>query len=402
MIKNSMFLKIFIFVLTITIFSSCSKQNDRVMLSAKDRQWLKSEAARQLKGCQRIAHDGTVLFTPDGEGRYGALWTRDFSYMVENAFDLIPKDQMKAAILYLLHGQRKNGCIPDRVQVDGLAIYSAGPVGQPLGDPPTDNSQFMVKLVADYVQGTGDVDFFRRHSQQLIAAMDFTPRTASGLIYINPAHPHSPYGFTDTIAKTGELLFSSLLYWEASQRLTTLFKQTGNQKSASDFEHRASLIEKNIFKLWDKDNGMFLAATADCHQIDIWGNAYAVYINFPLKNRKDRIVDFLATNYEKFVMNGQIRHLVAPQHWEKTLVPIAPETYQNGAYWGTASGWVACALANKYPQLSQKLLTELIAYYKKNGAFECINSDYTKLKNYVVSVTNPLGVLNRCFYSRIH
>jgi len=392
---NSMSRNFLFVALAIILASSCSKEKSRAWPSADSQQWLKSEAARQLKGCQRIAHDGTVLYTPDGEGRYGALWTRDFSYMVENAFDLIPKSQMKAAISYLLNGQRKDGCIPDRVQVDGLAVYSAGPVDHPLGDPPTDNSQFMVKLVADYVQGSGDMDFFRRYSQQLIAAMNFTPRAPSGLVYIDPAHPHSPYGFTDTIAKTGELLFSSLLYWEASQRLTGLFKQINDEKTARDFEHRAELIEENIFILWDKDAGMFRAASVDCRQTDIWGNAYAIYIHFPFGKNKYRIMDFLAKNYEKFVIKGQIRHLLAPEHWEKTLVPIAPETYQNGAYWGTASGWVACALAEKYPQMSQTLFAELIKDYKKNGAFECINSDYAKLKNYVVSVTNPLGVLKR-------
>ena len=141
-----MSLKILFFALAITLVSSCSKKNNRPLLSREAQQWLKSEAARQLKGCQRIAHNGTVLYTPDGEGHYGALWTRDFSYMVENAFDLIPKDQMKAAIRYLLNGQRKDGCIPDRVRVDGLAVYSAGPVDHPLGDPPTDNSQFMIKI----------------------------------------------------------------------------------------------------------------------------------------------------------------------------------------------------------------------------------------------------------------
>jgi len=394
--KGNFMSRIFLFVALAIIFaSSCGKENNLALLSAESQQWLKAEAARQLKGCRRIAHDGTVLYTPDGEGRYGALWTRGFSYMVENAFALIPTDQIKAAIRYLLNGQRKDGCIPDRVQVDGLAVYSAGPVDHPLGDPPTDNSQFMVKLVADYVNGSGDVDFFRRHSNQLIAAMNFTPRSASGLVYIDPTHPHSPYGFTDTIAKTGELLFSSLLYWEACQHLVALFKQMNDGKTAQDFEHRAALIGKNIFILWDKDAGMFRAASVDCRQIDIWGNAYAVYINFPLANKKDRIMAFLAKNYAQFVMKGQIRHLLSPEHWERTLVPITPETYQNGAYWGTASGWVACALAEKYPHLSRTIFAELTADYKKNGAYECINSDYAKLKNYVVSVTNPLGVLNK-------
>jgi hypothetical protein len=106
--------------------------------------WLNEAASDMLRRCRIIAHDGTVLFTPDGSASYRALWTRDFAYMVENVGDLIDPAEMRAAILYLLRDQRADGCIPDRVQADGLAVYSAGPIECPLGDPPADNSQFMV------------------------------------------------------------------------------------------------------------------------------------------------------------------------------------------------------------------------------------------------------------------
>jgi hypothetical protein len=358
-------------------------------------EWLKAEAVRQLSGCKITAHDRTILYTPDGEGNYEALWTRDFSYMVENVFDLIPTDQILAAIKYLLNGQREDGCIPDRVQADGYSIYSAGPVNQPLGDPPADNSQFMVKLVFDYVNNTGDLDFFKQVSDQLVSAMNFTPRSQSGLVFIDPQNPHSPYGFTDTIAKTGDLFFSSLLYWEASKILTELFEKINRKELVQDFQKRASQIEKNIYSLWDPQKGMYLAASHGCSQVDIWGNAFAIYIDFPLGNKKRKIENYLAQNFTSIVKRGQIRHLPKPEHWEKTLFSVPPETYQNGAYWGTASGWIAYALFESHPNLAKNIFKELIYDYQKNGVFECINNDYTKIKNYVVSVINPLGAIKK-------
>jgi len=376
------------------LFCVAKKQD---FVSPEEFNWLKTETTEQLQGCQLLASDGTMLYTPDGKGNYAALWTRDFSYMVENAFDFIETEHIKAAIEYLLAGQRADGCIPDRVQGDGLAVYSAGPVNNPLGDPPTDNSQFIVLLIYNYIKHTGDLDFFRSGSQpncdKIVAAMNFTPRTKSGLVFINPEKPHSPYGFTDTIAKTGELLFSSLLYWEASEKLATLFNKIDNHTLADDFRNRAKLIEMNLDKLWDEKTGMFWAASEDCRQIDIWGNAYAVYIHFPLKGKRRQIVNYLKDSYNKIVFKGQIRHLPAPEVWQKTLIPIGPGTYQNGAYWGTAAGWVAYALAEDYPELAKKIFHDLIVSYRTVGAFECINSDYTQLKNYVASVTNPLGAL---------
>ena len=221
--------------------------------------------------------------------------------MVENSYNLIPADHIQRGILYLLAGQREDGCVPDRVQADGLAVYSAGPVGAPLSDPPTDNSQFIVKLVADNVRATGDLDFFRGVAGKLVRAMDFTPRSRDGLVTIDPARPPSPYGFTDTIAKTGELLFSSLLYWEASRELAALFEKAGDAARAGEFEARAGSIERNVGSLWDEKAGMFLAASVDFRQIDIWGNAYALYVEFPLGPKRERIIRYLARNYSRII-----------------------------------------------------------------------------------------------------
>lgn len=365
------------------------------VVSAGDIAWLDAEARRQLHGCVITARDGTPLYTPDGQAHYAALWTRDFAYMVENASDLIPRDHIRSGILYLLAGQNDAGCIPDRVQKDGMAVYSAGAVDMPLGAPPTDNSPFMVKLVADYVAATGDRELFRGAADKLVRAMDFTPRSGRGLVYIDPAHPHSPYGFTDTVAKTGELLFSSLLYWEASLRLVELFAAAGDPTRSAEFAARAGAVERSLDTLWDDRIGMFLAAAIDCRQVDIWGSAYAVYAGFPLGKKRERILKYLEKNYSGYIYRGQVRHLPEPLVWDRMLIAIAPGTYQNGAYWGTASGWVAWCLAERRPDLAARLVRALVADYRKQGACECVNVGYEKLRDYVVSVVNPLGALRR-------
>lgn len=42
-----------------------------------------------IRGCEKPACDGTVLYTPDGVGNYDALWVRDFGYMAEYCGDLM-------------------------------------------------------------------------------------------------------------------------------------------------------------------------------------------------------------------------------------------------------------------------------------------------------------------------
>lgn len=53
-------------------------------------------------------------------------------------------------------------------------------------------------------------------------ALEWSPRSPRGLVWNDPARPHSPYGFTDTVGKTGELFFESLLYWTACRRFARL------------------------------------------------------------------------------------------------------------------------------------------------------------------------------------
>ncbi len=354
-----------------------------------------------LAGCRVTANDGTVLYTPDGKGNYRALWTRDFAYMVENAGDLIPPEHVEAGLRYLIRGIRADGAAPDRVRPDGVAVYVAGAEGHPLGEPNIDNAQFLV-IAADShlkrVPPAARVKLFREWAGPLRRALDYIPCSPAGLVFNDPARPHSPYGFTDTVAKTGELFFESLLYWTACQRLAHWCERHGETATAQELHQLAGLIETNLVRLWDEPAGAFLAASVDCRQLDVWGNAYAIWLDFPLGERRARLLDFLARQRERFLFKGQVRHLLKGEHWRRLLTPVEPERYQNGAYWATASGWMIWALAQRDPALGRQLWTELIADFRANGVFECVNEGYRQLDSYVVSAANPLAAARRLGY----
>lgn len=108
-------------------------------------QGLRAMTEKQLGGCILRAYSGIPLYTPDGMGNYRALWTRDFAYMLEYAGELIPLEHAVADVEYLLAGAGEDGWIPDRVGAGGL---EAGVAALPLDE--------------------------------------------NGLIYNDPADPHSP------------------------------------------------------------------------------------------------------------------------------------------------------------------------------------------------------------------
>lgn len=93
---------------------------------------------------------------------------------------------------------------------DGVAVYVAGPEDRPLGEPNLDNAAFLV-IAADahWQRGLPAARrrLFREWNPPLRRALDYVPRSPAGLVFNDPARPHSPYGFTDTVGKTGELFF---------------------------------------------------------------------------------------------------------------------------------------------------------------------------------------------------
>jgi hypothetical protein len=80
------------------------------------------------KGVARNAGiNASFAFTPDASHGYGAQWTRDFAYTIAGgAPGLMDAASVKAAVRYTFAGMRADGCVPDRVQVDGASIYSPG------------------------------------------------------------------------------------------------------------------------------------------------------------------------------------------------------------------------------------------------------------------------------------
>lgn len=171
-----------------------------------------------LLGGRVKADDGTILYTPDGRGFYRALWVRDFAYSLQSAGELIPGEDMKKAIDFVIRGARPcDGWIPDRVEPDGTARYTAGDETFP-ASPNLDTGPYLV-LCADVYLKRLPLDQAR---QQFLAWRNAMERSLSCLP-VNEDHlianfaqpPHSGYGFVDCIRKTGLVAMETLLYWDA-------------------------------------------------------------------------------------------------------------------------------------------------------------------------------------------
>lgn len=357
-------------------------------LSEKEVKWIREATLQQLKGSRVKSSGGTWIHTPDGIGNYKALWTRDSYYMVEYAGDLMDPDEVKASIHYLLDGQREDGCMPDRVNAEGQAVYSPGAPGKPLADHALDNGPFMAMMVCSYVNRFDDKKLFEEVEPKLRKGLDHTCVKESGLVYNDPNNPQCVYGFTDIVKKTGNLLFSSLLFYKANNEMYKLCEKYQCANS-SIYKRRHEYVRQSIHKLWDEDSGMFWAADIDCKQLDIWGSAYAVEVGIATEEQALKIAAFLVKHHNEIAKRGQIKHLVhGDSTWNKLFIPCEAGTYQNGAYWATPLAWMVPVYAKLDADLAKQIVKDVITDFKENGINECINDGYVKVPNYVVSATN--------------
>ena len=149
---------------------------------------------------------------------------------------------------------------------------------------------------------------------------------------------------------------------------------------------------------------MLLASTGKSNQPDVWSTAMAVYFGILEGDRLDKTCRFLADSYKNGTLakNGNIRHILTCDDfsdstaWEKSLAVI--NTYQNGAYWGTATGWVCYSIAKVNVEAARQLAKQYIddlseGDYRKGQKFgapwECYNKDAAQNAVYMATVTCP-------------
>lgn len=354
-------------------------------------------ADRLIRACKKVAYDGTVLFTPDGVGNYDALWTRDFGYMVEYCGDLMDPHEIRGCIEYSIQRARTDGWMPDRSELGGDAVYAAGAKGAPVGKANLDNTPFLVFAVYYYfrlISKSEAASSFALWKDALDIGLDCIPVNSEGLVWNDSKDPHSPYGFTDTVCKTGRLFMESVLYWRACRMMQELHARFGSADKASEYAVRCSNVEKNIILLFDSDLGVFVAADGYCRQTDVWGMLYTLAVDFPLDSSIEKsVVDWLLKNRHRYLYKGQVCQLPDGAPWEKLLIDVPAGEYQNGAYWATASGWALDFFRKWDPAFAEDLLDSLLLDFEDDGICECINDGYRKLPQFVVSATNARGGL---------
>ena len=392
----------------------------------------------QRRGNSPTNSVGFTLICPGGN--YPAYWVRDFAMSLESGF-VTPGEVLNHL---RLTARAQNGptarrlanglvippfAIPDHINFDGGAVFYPGTMssGNNQGNgaygmlPPVDDHYEFVHIAYRYYVAAGATNFLGEPIggmnllDRLIAAFD-APRVdgQTGLVETGVDDRAVGFGFYDTVHLTGKMLFPSLLRLRAAGQLAELTEALGLADKAASYRRIKSRIMENVAPTFAGLEGLggWLRASTDVGaQADVWGTLYALQARV-LPEEAGLAAERAVL---KAVHEGTITHQAAVRHvptdldysptsaWEKTA-GVRVNTYQNGGYWHTPTGWLIAVVGRTDRALAFKLFDQFLRHlrdddYRLGGGrqapWECLGpGGYTQNGVYMTSVALPLAIFN--------
>lgn len=392
-------------------------------------------------GRSKIANTtGIALITP-GKDTYPAYWIRDFSMALDSG--LIDTGEIREHLLLAARSQNgpaerrlANGLwlppwsIPDHVNYDGRPTFYPGTYasGEDQGDgkfgriPPMDDHYEFVHIAHVYWMASRDAAILRSEiaGVSLFERLEHAfaaPRSdpATGLAETTEEDRAVGFGFCDGVTHTGKLLFASLLRYRAAGELAVLASAIGDHRKVETYQAIRQRIRANLYPTFARAAGAGVwlrAATGLSGEADVWGTLFALHLDIldPAQAADVRRTIADAVRRGTLTHEGAVRQVPTDQDfsattaWERCAWRL--NTYQNGGYWHTATGWLVEALWESDRPLALRVFAEMIAHLRRedfrqgvaNGApWEVIGRSAKARQNavYMASVALPYGILKR-------
>jgi len=342
------------------------------------------------------------LLVPSGDMKYPSFWVRDAAMTAESG--LIGVDELHDWIEFICrYGQ--NGvegrqlennlyippwAIPDHINYDGGSVFFPGTyesgINQGTGlcgyQPPHDDAFYFISMMYQFslssskemtisflttpLDGLSPLDRAMKAFDSSLTDID------TGLCRSVLPHYIVDWGFCDQITKSGLLLFPSLLKLRAAKHMEKMTKLCHYHEESERFSAIAKNTKAFITEEFSSEEGWLLSSTGICRQPDVWGTAFAIFIDALDGEILDKAIEALKDGYlrKQVSRDGYFCHVPMEydhsekSSWEKAI----PEKgkYQNGGFWATPTGWYAYALSLSDKELARRLMTELAEHTNAN------------------------------------
>jgi hypothetical protein len=223
------------------------------------------------------------------------------------------------------------------------------------------------------------------------------------------------FGFCDNETHTGKLLFASLLRYRAAGEFAELSRAVGRGQHERGYRQIQKAIQANLVPTFADAKaigGWLRAATETSRQPDVWGTLFALHLGVLGRREAGAARKTIADAVRRGTITheGGVRHVPTDMDfspttaWESSGSPL--NTYQNGAYWHTASGWLIEQLLKEDRELALQVFGEMMAHLRSmdfrkgpgHGApWEAYHhsGQYQRNAVYLTSVALPYGILKR-------
>lgn len=230
-----------------------------------------------------------------------------------------------------------------------------------------------------YVSQTGDKDFLRTHWDGFCRAILWLEAHAQGEDGL--LHQGAYTDWADSIARTGRILYTNVLYWKAVSGLAETAVLTKDPAQQQFWQQKADHLYKQIqTHFWDEKLGYFVTSEQH-HNLSTSGNTLAIAWNLASNEQASSILDTMA----HLGMANPVPTQVVSYGYRRRDVAVENHLariphYHTDAAWLWLGGWHAVALARQErPSQAQELIERMSKVivqdgvvhevYGKNGRF---------------------------------
>jgi hypothetical protein len=415
----------------------CQDINSGAFINSQDLEFLEQltasvmESSRIYPGQKAVDYfgpnnTGGTLIRPGGRDAYPSFWIRDYAMSLESG--LVKPQEQKHMLLLTASTQCDQtwitqggsmipyGAIADHIRIDdslpifypGTYSYEEQGVAKFGKMPPYSDQFFFIHMAWYYVMHTGEEGILSRiiNGRSLLnrlqTAFHVLPEGENSLVFTTEEFRGVDFGFRDVQVITGYLCYPSILKYRAARQLADLLEQSGFTEKATIYRQTAETIKKAIPEVFMDEKGMLRASTGKSSQGDVWATALAVYLEAIDAGCRKKAGQALTNAYQQGTLSykGNIRHVLTTDDyndetaWEVSL--SKKNTYQNGSYWGTPTGWVCYAIAQVNIEAARQLAKEYITDLRETdyrqgddfgGPYECFHPESGDLRNPVYLTT---------------
>lgn len=308
-----------------------------------DHEWIRVATAWVVRSAIIVFPDGTRHITPGIPVAPGALphydgqYLRDGYYGISHGWSLVNASMQQSfrdSVSWMFSHARDDGIFPLSCHVNGRCYIAENCDGSvhptDTGCQDLDSAPFAT-LTAYHIWENSCASISERNAwydqwgQLLDKSLNATTKLpGTTAVWSNTSRPMVGYGFQDNEVKSGVVLFSNVLYWNATLGLAEMAAQRGDHSTWQRLVDNAAALRAYVSKqLWNEQTGVFMASTVlEARNVDLWANAAAATCGFATATQSARIFTYFRTHADEIFYDGQVRQIPFPTQWSDTSTAV--------------------------------------------------------------------------------